>query len=84
MSSRPLSRARGVGGAVGRLVARCREPRTKSGFLPTKVLKPRTAARGVFSGPQNLASVEWCSRKSDCHQELGIQAARQTEMPSRP
>ena len=33
------------------------------------------ATSGPISGPQNLASVWWCSKKSRCQNELGTQAA---------
>ena len=46
-----------------------------SGMFPTEQTKLSTATAGPITGPQNLAAVGWCVRKSDCHHESGTQAA---------
>ncbi len=43
--------------------------------MPIEQTKLRIATSGPISGPQNLASVPWFSRKSDCHHDSGTQAA---------
>ena len=55
-----------------------------SGTFPTEQTKLRTATTGPIAGPQNLAAVEWCSRKSDCHHESGTHAASAPAMSSPP
>src|SRR6266508_6418079 len=46
-----------------------------NGTFPIEQTKLMIATTGPMIGPQNVASVSWFSRKSDCHQASGTQAA---------
>src|SRR5207244_7325589 len=53
-----------------------------SGTLPIEQTKLMIATAGPTIGPQNFASVSWCSRKKRCQNEFGTQAARSEEHTS--
>ena len=46
-----------------------------SGTLPIEQTKLTIATAGPMIGPQNFATVLWCSKKKLCQNEFGTQAA---------